>query len=619
MQPTLPTAEQFFSLPPQNGQGANDIWSSIYDSGARILNAVGFGVENNWGARPIGLQPDEEAQLRKSGFFNDYANGRDSFFGTFNEAVIRPAAQFADLIGHGPGALLSGVQSGFEQAAREVEPQAGPLNIAQQAVAGTLHLAGGVAGALASGTFGPEFAGLPLPARFANAAAAARESDALRARALGVVGEGEAGFYDAVPPSPEAAQARAAAAFQAGVEPEPTLPPPIDIHDLARRIDPETFQTYDALGAEMGLWRARIQTLANDRANLPEAVEAQGQIDTILGRVNGVESRLTNAARGRLEAAQARLDDIMNRDTPEMAEARNGLLDADFARRELAVPVSAAYRDAADLLPAPEVAAEAQEAPRAAEGAEGAPEAGGAPARAPGAAAPVPEGEPPRVLAPVAAAETEANPELAPAKVVGDETLGQPKPPTARYGNLRAVQGTGETTERGLAEGVEAKAIEDGLTQGFGDLPEYQRLSMADQARQAAELIGKDYETAKAIAMGDRQPPKGLLPESVFVGVEKHALQTGDVDTLQQLATRSRLVTAATTMGQRIRTLAERDQASPVGALQEIQSARETAFAGDLEQAKATEVQAMQDAMRGAVTKKPDAWENFLAGIRCEG
>jgi hypothetical protein len=189
----------------------------------------------------------------------------------------------------------------------------------------------------------------------------------------------------------------------------------------------------------------------------------------------------------------------------------------------------------------------------------------------------------------------------------------------ARYGNLRAVEGTGDLRPRGLAENVEAKAIEDGLTSGFSDLPEYRQLSMADQAAQAQRLMDEDYETAKAIAMGDRQPPKGLLPESVYVAVERRALAEGDLDTIQQLATRSRLTTSATTMGQRIRTLGERDKASPVGMIQEVQAAREADLAkrsGDVKAAKKAAVDEIRAEVRKA-RSKPDAWADFIQSIKC--
>jgi hypothetical protein len=187
--------------------------------------------------------------------------------------------------------------------------------------------------------------------------------------------------------------------------------------------------------------------------------------------------------------------------------------------------------------------------------------------------------------------------------------------------NMRAVEGTGEAHPRGLSEGVEASAVEHNLTKGFDDLPEYNRVSMADQAEKAAALIEKDYEAAKDIAMGNKAPPKGILPESIFVAVEKRALAEGDVETLRRLATQSRLVSEATTMGQRIRTLGERDPTSPIDAIQEVQQAREAALAArgtkDIEGAKNAVVEDAKTAIKAAAPKVP-AWEKFLSSIECD-
>ena len=138
---------------------------------------------------------------------------------------------------------------------------------------------------------------------------------------------------------------------------------------------------------------------------------------------------------------------------------------------------------------------------------------------------------------------------------------------------LRPIGG-GEIQTSGLAQGVEFKAIENKLTQGFGDLPEYQRVNMMDQARLADSLLKKDPALARDIALGRRQAPQGILPEAIFIAMENFAIKGGDVTTLRELATQSGLTLEATAMGQRIRTLAERNPDSPVSAMHEIVRAR---------------------------------------------
>ncbi len=137
------------------------------------------------------------------------------------------------------------------------------------------------------------------------------------------------------------------------------------------------------------------------------------------------------------------------------------------------------------------------------------------------------------------------------------------------------IIGEGETKIRGLAKGVEEKAVENKLTDNFGDLPEYKTVSMKDQAIKAQDLLTQNPILAKNIAMGKELSPDGLLPESVFVAVENKAIKESDVETLKDLATSSRLTEEATTMGQRIRTLAERDPESPVTAINDIAKSRQ--------------------------------------------
>lgn len=631
----LPTPEQFFaSSDPQSGAAHDTIWSSIESAGARILNHVGYGFQDNWGSRPIGLDSDTEGALRKAGVINDYQQGHDTFVKSINEALIRPAADFADLAARTPAAILGAISGGATQAGEEIAgTKAEPI---RGALALPFRAAGEAAEEVAGGALG-EAPALAEAGRVPEVAASERASEAARARSAGVVGEGEAGFYGAEPLSPENASARADAAKDAGITPPPPLPPPPDIHALARRIDPETFEQFDALALERDQHRQTLAELGAERETSGKAIAARAEIDEIIGggsaaereaRIDAMRASAPEAVVRRLDAAQARLEAALTTETPEMIEVRNRLMDADFKMRDLAPEVSAAYRSAQEIAPnVPEVAEVAKPKGEEAGAEEPAkePEPEGAPPIATGAAVEA-EGAPQPVPA-VAAGEAGAEAEVAPGSVTGREKLGAgtqvaegaEKPPTARYGNLRATEGTGEVQTRGLSEGVEAKAIEDGLTSTFGDLPEYRQLSMADQAAKARELIDGDYETAKAVALGDRQPPKGLLPESVFVGVEKRALSEGDVDTLRQLATRSRLTTAATTMGQRIRTLGERDPSSPVGAILEVRKAREADLAKRMDIAAATRdtVAEIKAEMHGAASKA-DAWRDFLAGLRCE-
>lgn len=195
-----------------------------------------------------------------------------------------------------------------------------------------------------------------------------------------------------------------------------------------------------------------------------------------------------------------------------------------------------------------------------------------------------------------------------------EDEIAQPK---RRTGALKPVEGTGETKIRGLSEGVEQKAIENKLTDQFGDLPEYKTVNMADQASKAVKLMVDDPETARAIALGNKAAPKGLIPEAVFTAVENQAIADGDAETLKALA-KSGLTSEATTMGQRIRTLAERDPDSPTDAIREIQEAREKAAQGKAEAEAKKASDAIKQATSDRISGKTKMdWSSFVKSLEC--
>lgn len=801
-QSIAPGGSPLLKMPPQSGAANDTVWGSLKTAIGRIAAKTGESMADNLNSQQFGISPEVHDSLSKLGLINGFNDDHKTFVKSANEVLIRNAILAAQAIPAAFGAVLGGAQGAATQTAAQIEGNA--PNALQKAAAYPFKAVGEAAediqgGALMGEGFGlaeeavtAKGAGVVLAGREAEQARmAAVQSEHLSAatqgRALGALGEGEAGYFDAAEPTPENAQARAQSAQEAGIEVPPPMPAP-DIHELARRVDPETFAQYDALAAERDQHRQTLVNLGAEREVSPEAVAAKAAIDDLIGgatrtvaererRVDALRASAPDEVLHRLNDAQQRLEDALTRDTPEMTAARSALMDADFKMRDLAPEVSDAYRRATDMAPelaeadsAKPVTGKVEGEKPAAPAVEGAPQklppetikasgeaAGFEPASvtgeqklgAPGEGSAEPsdeihagvqeegqasttpsavktfktakgstyelhedgtttrdkvarsdaghegdEGVKPRSAKTVYVDTPEQASSLSAAGLKGlgekgarvilkdgkaslltwnekagkwgrssngkdipvhdtpavgraplelwkstDDVPGHEaysnmhagnaitevehapviKTAGARYGNLRAVEGTGELQTRGLSENVEAKAIEDGLTQTFGDLPEYRQLSMADQAERVSKLMDEDYDTAKAIAMGDRQPPKGILPESVYVGVERRATAEGDIDTLQQLATRSKLTASATTMGQRIRTLGERDKASPVGMIQEVQAAREADLArrsGDVQAAKAAEVKAIRAEVKRTASK-PDAWNAFIKSITC--
>lgn len=176
--------------------------------------------------------------------------------------------------------------------------------------------------------------------------------------------------------------------------------------------------------------------------------------------------------------------------------------------------------------------------------------------------------------------------------------------------------GEGEIRVSKLAKGVEARAVAEKLIKSFGDLPEYQRVSVDNQAERVTKLINEDWDTAVNIALGREESPYGLLPESVFIAVENKALEDGSVDLLRQLATSPR-TSEATAMGQRIRMLAERNPDSAVNNIREVYNERKKASEkrGYNKEKEVAKVRKEVDNEVKKVSKYD--WKSFIDSIEC--
>lgn len=183
-----------------------------------------------------------------------------------------------------------------------------------------------------------------------------------------------------------------------------------------------------------------------------------------------------------------------------------------------------------------------------------------------------------------------------------------------RRAGLLPVEGTGATRQRGLSAGVQRKAVVNKLATTIGDVPEYRAINMADQSDRAVALLESNPALARRVAMGEAPAPDGLLPESVFVAVENEAIMQGDVATIRDLAT-GKLTSEATTMGQRIRALGERDPESPVAAIKEVITVR---MGGAKSVPRATaETVALIRAQLRRVEVTRESWVKFLDSLRC--
>ncbi len=163
-----------------------------------------------------------------------------------------------------------------------------------------------------------------------------------------------------------------------------------------------------------------------------------------------------------------------------------------------------------------------------------------------------------------------------PAEVLKDypDLKPQAVTPKVPLPKVEPVKPVGETAESLLAIRTEADAIAKKLTSDFGELPQYKTMNMGEQARQAQNIIAKDYTQAKRMAMGQELPPAGLREASIYEGVKLRALKEGDVQTLMELATESEIPTKLSEYGQAIKAADSKIMSDPVKVMQDISNTR---------------------------------------------
>lgn len=138
-----------------------------------------------------------------------------------------------------------------------------------------------------------------------------------------------------------------------------------DIHAVVRQMEPDLFQQYDELAARRETFRNYIDQFNNPPDEDLEALEKQrtdleGQLSQVPTSGAGRNLPEARRIRAQIRNVQSQYDALQDRrtafaagqgeDNVEAAIARQHLLDTDFAMRDLAPQVSAAYRRAAEAI-----------------------------------------------------------------------------------------------------------------------------------------------------------------------------------------------------------------------------------------------------------------------------
>lgn len=175
-----------------------------------------------------------------------------------------------------------------------------------------------------------------------------------------------------------------------------------------------------------------------------------------------------------------------------------------------------------------------------------------------------------------------------------------------------------------LIEPKSAKAstdINESLVKkGFDAIPEdqqakYSPTTKAEQIAKISELMGKNIEKAKSMALGDTPIPNDILPQPLFNAIEAHATETGDIETLRGLA-KSPLASQLSEAGQALGSHGYNDNPnSAVSRMREVTKAREekaTKSGLTKEKVKAD----IRSEIKKAAPKIKD-WAGFLDELKC--
>ena len=201
-----------------------------------------------------------------------------------------------------------------------------------------------------------------------------------------------------------------------------------------------------------------------------------------------------------------------------------------------------------------------------------------------------------------------------------DKERSQLSTPTEGKVEKPVEQTNKETKTTGLANRLEQEAVKAGIIQDMENKTEYSTINHEDQAKRSIDLVNKDYELAKRIAIGEEQAPDGLKNLSVYNAVKVRAIREGDTSTIRDLGTSKvakELSEAAQTLG-----LAERrDPLDPVNAIRDLSKTKEEMAkkrlkVKDLTKIHKDTIKEIKESIKKTSPTK-QSWSDFVKSIQC--
>jgi hypothetical protein len=143
-------------------------------------------------------------------------------------------------------------------------------------------------------------------------------------------------------------------------------------------------------------------------------------------------------------------------------------------------------------------------------------------------------------------------------------------------------------------------------------LSTYKTMNKAEQLNKASQYVVNNQDEALAVLRGEVNPPKGIVPESIYIALTE--LAKDDLTLATKMTTLQ-----ATALGQRISILSEINKDSPVVLMNDVYKVRAKAFEArtgkTVKEAVKTEVQRIRKEIK--IPDKYD-WSGFLDSIECK-
>lgn len=206
-------------------------------------------------------------------------------------------------------------------------------------------------------------------------------------------------------------------------------------------------------------------------------------------------------------------------------------------------------------------------------------------------------------------------------KNVPVETVGEGKETTATPVKTRPTTPVVDGKESKQAQRTVEKSAQDKLGIIFENVSKYETKDNLTELEKAAEYIETNPEEAKLVALGLENAPKGIMQNAVYVQYLNNAEKNMDIETIKMLGEQNARVQATSELGQEIQILSQRDESSPVVAIQNVMKSREANYSQqnkkDVKEVKRKEIKKIKKEIDSGKATIDEQWDSFLNEIKC--